>query len=125
MLRTFEYQGETEVRETVEFDIDRNQEGAENLLRVLQLLQAVIGTIVEKTSESYEVRIGKEKIFLRIDKLRGIPTKVFLEIGAYCEKEDLQKFIKALSSCRKELGLSDKMLITEPYCRLLAKKRRK
>lgn len=120
MLRTFEYRGKTEVREAVEFDLDKNQEGAENLLKVLQLLRAVIGTVVEKTSEGYEVIIRRKKIFLRIDKLEEIPAKVFLEISAYCEKKDLPKFREALSFCHKRLGLSSEDLITEPYFRLLA-----
>lgn len=121
MLRTFEYQGKAEVREAVEFDLDKNQEGAENLMRLLQLLRAVIGTVLEKTSESYEVRIKRKKIFLRIDKLERIPSKIFLEMFAYCDKKELKKFKEALSLCREKLGLSDKMLIVEPYYRLLAK----
>jgi len=122
MLRTFEYQGKAEVREAVEFDLDKNQEGAENLMRLLQLLRTVIGTVLEKTSENYEVKIKRKKVFLRVDNLKRIRNKIFLEMYTYCEKKDLPKFKEALSLCRKKLGLSSKEQITEPYFRLLMQK---
>lgn len=121
MLRTFEHQGETDVRETVEFDLDKNKEGTENLLEVLQLLQAVMGIVVEKTSESYEARVKERKILLRIDRLPRIPSKIFLEISTYCERGNLEKLKETLSFCRKKLNLSGKNLVTEPYYRLLSK----